>query len=51
MPEIMRVLERFYGAQAPNGTRGLFRTWIKNKQTERLAAQILAAFEEIIKGE
>ena len=51
MPRIMKALERFYGVQAPNGTSGLFRTWIKNKQTERRAAQIIAGFEEIIKGE
>jgi hypothetical protein len=51
MPRIIKALERFYGKQAPNGTSGLFRTWIKNKQTERRAAQIIAAFEEIIEDE
>ena len=51
MPKIIKALERFYGKQAPDGTSGLFRTWIKNSQTERRAAQILAGFEGIIEDE
>jgi hypothetical protein len=51
MPAIIGALERFYGKEAPDGTRGLFRCWVKNSQTERRAAYLIASFEGIIQEE
>jgi len=51
MPAVMKALESFYQVQAPDGTKELFRTWVKNDNTDRRAEQIIQSFEEIIKKE
>jgi len=51
MPRVMALLEDFYGVKVSDGVSWLFRTWVKNDQTVRRAAQIIAAFEEIIEKE
>ena len=46
MPKIMKALEGYYKAKAPDGTRGLLRTWVGSDDApERLAVGMIMAFE------